>query len=442
MHAASLGAALRREMDWLSAVIDARVRMHFDPEAGGAGPPPAPAHESSRYSRLIERTGDGWGERVILALILAPHIAPETLDVFFLRNQQTDRGFTEFGGLKGVQHAGFVPTGDTALFLLAGDDIEARLCGMRLLAPDHPLSTRGVLQIGSSAPGEPTSSGALTLSPVYLRFLMTGEEAQPAFGPGFPARRIVTRLDWDDLVLDLGAKAEVETIKSWAAYHRRLLDQWGLGRHLSPALNALFYGPPGTGKTLTASLLGRELDREVYRVDLSQTVSKYIGETEKNLAAVFAEADRRNWILFFDEADALFGKRSVTTTAHDRYANQEVSFLLQRIEEHPGVVILATNFRANIDDAFLRRFHVVVHFAAPDAVQRARLWRGILGARVPMADDVDLDVLARDFELTGGQVINVVRHASLASVQRADPRVRMSDFVAAIRREQRKEGWS
>lgn len=439
----SIGAAVRREMTWLAEVINVRIRSHFEADTAPASLPAPPALEpaSSRFADFVAHVGAHCQERVLLALALAPHMSPHTLDVFFLRNQQTDRGFTEFGGLKGAQHTGFVPTGETALFLVAGDDVDARVRAMRLFDPDSPLFARGVLQLGAAPSTEPLWSGALSLAPAYLRHLVTGDEPRPELGPGFPARPVGTQLAWDDLVLDPNALAEVRTISAWARHRRELLEDWGLGRQLSPGFTALFYGPPGTGKTLTAGLLGKELKTEVYRVDLSQVVSKYIGETEKNLATVFAEAERRGWILFFDEADALFGKRTATSSAHDRYANQEVSFLLQRIEEHTGIVILATNFRANIDEAFLRRFHATIHFSAPDARQRARLWRGILGPGMRLDDDVNIDALAREHELTGGQIVNVVRHASLMAVQRASV-VSMADLTRAIRREQRKEGWN
>src|SRR5204863_2251929 len=133
-------------------------------------------------------------------------------------------------------------------------------------------------------------------------------------------------------------------------------------------------GPPGTGKTLTAGLLGKEFNKDVYRVDLSQIVSKYIGETEKNLSKIFDRAEHKDWILFFDEADALFGKRTNVQSSHDKYANQEVSYLLQRVEDYAGLLILSSNFKNNLDDAFIRRFHEVVHFPLPDARQRLILW--------------------------------------------------------------------
>lgn len=434
---------LQLELAWLASAIDARIRHYFAADGSPfTCPEPPRLAPSSRHGALVARLGCSTEPRLALALALAPHLAPQLLDVFFLRNQQIDRGFTECGGLRGVQHAGFLPTVETALFLLAGDDLAERLRVEHQVLGDAPLRTLGVLLPTEAPPGEPASSAALAVAPEFVRHLLHDGTPRPDLGPTFPARRLSTRLTWSELVLDPSALAEVETIAAWARHHRVLLDDWGLGRHVHAGFTALFYGPPGTGKSLTASLLGRELGAEVYRVDLSLVVSKYIGETEKNLARVFEEAERRKWVLFFDEADALFGKRTTTASAHDRYANQEVAYLLQRVEEHEGIVVLASNFRGNIDDAFARRFQAIVHFAPPDPAQRERLWRTTLGSDAPLAPDVDLALLARGHELTGGQIVNIVRHACLSAIRRHGGAVSHDDLVRAIRREQRKEGRS
>ena len=195
----------------------------------------------------------------------------------------------------------------------------------------------------------------------------------------------------------------------------RHFSHFGPENNLFAELEGLFrsYGESGTGKTLSACLLGQRCGREVLRVDLSQVSSKYIGETEKNLARLFAAAEDTGWILFFDEADALFGKRTSVSDAHDRYANQEVSYLLQRIEAFGGVVILATNLRHNIDDAFLRRFQSVVAFPMPRAAERLRLWREAFPAAARLEAGLDLERLARQHEVSGGTIMNVVRYACL-----------------------------
>jgi SpoVK/Ycf46/Vps4 family AAA+-type ATPase len=215
---------------------------------------------------------------------------------------------------------------------------------------------------------------------------------------------------------------------------------WGMRGKIKPGYRALFYGPPGTGKTLTATLLGKYTGRKVFCVDLSTVVSKYIGETEKNLANLFDKARSKQWILFFDEADALFGKRTNVKDAHDRYANQEVSYLLQRVEEFDGLVILASNFKANMDEAFLRRFNAIIRFPFPDEAERVAIWRTSLPAQAQFEDGLDLPALLGKFELAGGGIINVVQHACLATIARGSATLRLSDMLKGIQREMEKQG--
>jgi SpoVK/Ycf46/Vps4 family AAA+-type ATPase len=209
---------------------------------------------------------------------------------------------------------------------------------------------------------------------------------------------------------------------------------------LRPGFVSLFHGAPGTGKTLSASLIGKHCGCDVYKLDLSMIVSKYIGETEKNLARVFDLAEHKGWILFFDEADALFGSRTRIGDAHDRFANQEVSFLLQRVEDFSGVVVLASNLKSNIDDAFMRRFHSVVHFPMPGPRERLRIWREAFSSRARLEARIDLRAIAEKHELSGGTIINVARYASLAALGRDSDAVLHEDVAEGIRRELLKEG--
>jgi SpoVK/Ycf46/Vps4 family AAA+-type ATPase len=207
-----------------------------------------------------------------------------------------------------------------------------------------------------------------------------------------------------------------------------------------PGFTSLFYGPPGTGKTFSACLLGKHCGCAVYKIDLSMIVSKYIGETEKNLAKIFDLAEHRQWMLFFDEADALFGKRTKVDDSHDRYANQEISFLLQRLEEFSGVVILASNLKANIDEAFLRRFQSVIYFPIPKATERLRIWNHAFSTKAVLDDTVDLSRVAEKYELSGGTIMNVVRYSSLKALSRSETRIRLEDLEDGIRKELLKEG--
>jgi SpoVK/Ycf46/Vps4 family AAA+-type ATPase len=218
-------------------------------------------------------------------------------------------------------------------------------------------------------------------------------------------------------------------------------EQWGFGaRHsYGKGLAALFSGPSGTGKTMSAGVITRVLGLDMYKIDLARVVSKYIGETEKNLDRVFAEAVNANAVLFFDEADALFGKRSEVKDAHDRYANIEISYLLQKMEEYEGLAILATNFGQNLDEAFNRRLHFIIDFPLPRAEDREAIWRGHMPPSAPVATGIDFGFLAQQFELTGGAIRNCVRAAAFAAAE-ADAPIAMSHLVQAVAGELAKLG--
>ena len=201
----------------------------------------------------------------------------------------------------------------------------------------------------------------------------------------------------------------------------------------------MFYGPPGTGKSLATALIGKQNNLPVYRIDLSMVISKYIGETEKNLSKIFNVAANKNWILFFDEADALFGKRSNIQSSNDRFANQEVSYLLMRMEEYEGLVILATNLKGNIDKAFLRRFQLIVHFHAPDKEQRYLLWKKSFSSNTKLADDVELEALSENFSLTGAHIMNAVRYASMMALKKGDDIITKENLFTGIKKELSKE---
>ena len=436
--------ALALELDWLGEVLNARLEQFFKqmPETLAVPPPELPADSALAlvHAELAKpNTPPSTEERLLFALALAPHLRPAMLDLLFLRNQNLDRGYTEFGGTKSQTHGGFIPTGETAAFLLAGDSLARRFALIALFDPAHGFSRRSLLRLEPPAAGEPQLSGLLWVSPQALQRLSTGVWHKPDYNAQFPAKRIHSPLGWDDLVLAPEVLNEVEQLTTWLKDGDKLMNHWGLARSLKPGYRTLFHGPPGTGKTLTATLIGDKAKREVYRIDLSMVVSKYIGETEKNLARVFDQAETRNWVLFFDEADALFGKRSAASTANDHHANQEIAYLLQRVEDFPGVVILATNLRDNLDAAFSRRFQSIVHFPMPDAEQRLRLWHGML-AEQRVASDVRLDDIAERYELSGGSIANVIRHAALSAVRQGREQVRASELRTGLAKELRKEG--
>jgi hypothetical protein len=255
------------------------------------------------------------------------------------------------------------------------------------------------------------------------------------------AKKIQPHYGWRDLVLPVDALTHLNEFCEQIRHRPRVFEDWGFEQKLSlgRGLHALFAGPSGTGKTMAAEIIARELNLDLYKIDLSGVVSKYIGETEKNLARIFSEAEATSAILFFDEADALFGKRSEVKDAHDRYANVETSFLLQRMEEHDGVTILASNLRRNIDEAFLRRLSFVVQFPFPEEAERLRIWECMFPAATPRADDLDLRFMARQFKLAGGNIKNVVLAAAFLAASDGG-KISMTHVIRATKRELQKMG--
>ncbi|MFT3933665.1 MAG: ATP-binding protein [Chitinophagaceae bacterium] len=378
-------------------------------------------------------------EYIILMLGLMPHVQANLLDNVVQQYLPSGGEFPEIGGVKGTQLRSTFPTGETALFIIAGNDIAKKIQASNYFSPDHFFAKQDILHLQQTDYAEPRMSGRIILQPDYVDLFTTGNITRPVFGPEFPAKYITTKMDWADLVLNPKTSQQVQDIKVWLDYNPAFMKDWGMEKKIKPGYRALFYGPSGTGKTLTATLLGKQFQRDVYRIDLSQVVSKYIGETEKNLEKIFSKAENKNWILFFDEADALFGKRSNVQGAHDKYANQEVSYLLQRVEDFPGLVILASNLKTNIDQAFLRRFNSVIQFPLPTAAERCQIWKTSIPGIAKLANDTDVHWLAEKYELSGAAIIQVVHYASLQAISRGDNTLRKEDLIEAVRREYEKE---
>lgn len=276
---------------------------------------------------------------------------------------------------------------------------------------------------------------------VSIEDLVNACRAQTEPKLGALARKIQPKFGWDDIVLPPDQLDQLKEVCNQTRHHYTVYNEWGFDRKLSlgKGLTALFTGPPGTGKTMAAEVVANGLSLDLYKIDLSQVVSKYIGETEKQLRQIFDAAQSSNSILFFDEADALFGKRSEVKDAHDRYANIEVGYLLQKMEEYEGIAILATNLRQNIDEAFIRRMRFIVEFPFPDEQYRRLIWRATFPREAPLADDVDFDSLARGIRLAGGNIKNITLAAAFFAAAE-DGIIRMSHIIRAARREFQKIG--
>ncbi len=435
--------ALEHELDWLEEVINQSIASYLLQEGYENNwfdlPMPSLDSNESALAQFVNQYQLNQFDRVTLALALAPSLRPNLLDIFFGKNQLYDRSFSEFGGIVNNDFSGFIPTVQTIFFIVSGAHPSLRSEVIKILSPKSVLRLEQVVNIQQPPDHIPSSGGAIKISENYLHYFLTGIELPFEHSPEFPAHKIETPLDWKDVVLDDLVQDQIAEIQTWLEYGQTILNEWKLNRKIKAGYRALFYGPPGTGKTLTATLLGKANGRDVYRIDLSMIVSKYIGETEKNLAKVFDIAQHKDWILFFDEADSLFGKRTNATSSNDRHANQQTGYLLQRIEDYPGVVILASNLRDNIDAAFTRRFQSMVHFKMPDVDERLILWKNAFSEGCTLDPSINLYELASTIEISGGAIINVLRSCAISAAQRKSHVVNKLELLNAIRKEFAKE---
>jgi AAA+ superfamily predicted ATPase len=255
------------------------------------------------------------------------------------------------------------------------------------------------------------------------------------------ARKIQPLYKWEDIILPKDQMEQLREICTYVEHYHTVYDAWGFGRKISlgKGLKVLFAGPSGTGKTMAAEVIGNELNLDIYKIDLSTIVSKYIGETEKNLDKIFREGQTSNAILFFDEADALFGKRSEVKDAHDRYANIETSYLLQKMDEYEGIAILATNLRKNMDEAFARRMHYTLEFPIPEEPDRYRIWQQVFPKELPQGKDIDFKFLAKQFKISGGNIKNIALNAAFLAAANGGL-VNMENLIKATKREYQKIG--
>ncbi|MDT7828234.1 ATP-binding protein [Pricia sp. S334] len=429
------------EFKYLEKFIQYCLDTHFDGQSGSGAPQLPPMEEWSVHVPDILWEADlTKDEKTLLLLALCPHVYGNLLDSVIQGKLDSTGDFPQLGGVRGKNFRGFLPTGETVLFLLGGTELEHRKKVYRYFSADHFFAENYILWLEEAPEGEPMTSGKLVLSQDYVDLFLQGKVSKPRFSLKFPAERITTEMEWDDLVLNPETQDQIRELRTWLAHGDTLMYDWGMSKKLKPGYRALFHGPPGTGKTLTASLLGKYTGKEVYKIDLSMVVSKFIGETEKNLANLLARTEKTDSILFFDEADALFGKRTSVRDAHDKYANQEVSYLLQRIENYSGLVILASNLKSNIDDAFVRRFQAIINFPLPKASERLLIWQKAFPKKVRLHTDVDLPGISQKYELSGAEIMNVVQFACLRALQVGKETIHGPDILKGVKREFQKGG--
>ncbi len=389
------------------------------------------------FSEILQRDTTQ-EEALIILLALVSHVTPGFYDQIIKELHPDGGEFPEWGGVKDEHYRSMQPTGETIQHLLGRENIQKRLHLQHYFQTEHWFYKEQLLYIAPVKEGMPFMSGKIILPPETLNLLMYGEVLKPRFGPDFPAKELTTLMDWEDLILNDNTLLQINQLRLWIKHQQTLRKDWDMAKRIAPGYRALFCGPSGTGKTLTASLLGKEFKKPVYRIDLSQVVSKYIGETEKNLENIFIRAENKDWILFFDEADSLFGKRATTRSAQDRFANQSVSYLLQRIENFNGVVILASNYKNNIDQAFIRRFNAIIPFTKPNASERLQLWKKSVPKTIIIEDEV-LPEISKTYELTGAQIVNIIAYCCLQAIEREEKTMGIQHLLEGIKVEFQKE---
>lgn len=438
LHEIGINPFLEKEFSWLKKIINLRFECFFNPESEKQSiedlAPPIIGIDTG-YEQFLLDYQLGLNERIVVAIALASSLKPELFNLFHIENKITGKNYSEFGGIQ--QNNTFIPTYRTAAFLLNDEPQALPLSIYQLFEQDHPFTANGIMSFTeSNFQNRLDTIVKLSLETEY--FLLTGKQYKAEFNADFPAQEITTLLDWEDLVISEQINHELKELLDWFEYEDLLSTNKHYLKWIKKGYRALFYGPSGTGKTLTASLLGKTVNRPVYRVDLSMVVSKYIGETIKNLEKVFARAERNKWILFFDEADAIFGSRTSASSSNDRHANQEIAYLLQRIENFPGLIILATNLKNNLDDAFNRRFQSIIHFQLPDEEQRLKLWNSIFDDSVGVSHELKRK-MAHEHELSGGNLINILQTARIRT-NKNESSLSESALNFAIKKELAKAG--
>lgn len=429
---------LEREMVWLRQCIEWRITLCLGRDEGPAEELPAPPpvkQDGTAFSEFIIKHNLSAHERLVMALAMANRIKPNLLN----RLADDPVIFRAFKACRSERANSVVPTAETALYIIAGDDDTIlRMQCQSIFEAEHLFYKQSVISLSEGGTGDSPFNGPLAISSSFYDLFTRNTYRRPRFSNEFPAHLLTTNLEWDDMLLMPFTQSRLEETKAYLQHFDTLINDWDMGKHSKPGCRILFYGDSGTGKTLAATLLGKHLNRDVYRVDISAVTSKYIGETSKRLESLFNIAESKGWIIFIDEGDALLGQRSAADSSHPNthYANQDTAFLLQRIENYDGIIIVATNLRNNIDRAFARRFQTMVRFQFPDHNIQYKLWMDNLPGKCPLAPGIDLMSIIQKYPLSPAAIINVIFRVSVLALQKGASTISAEDLMMCIKDEQ------
>lgn len=432
---------ISKELEWLDLFINRRLTCFFNPKEEFDYPlPPNLSSDNSVCASFLKENVLEDIDRLIVIMAIARIIKPQIFDPFLLKNKTFDSHYADFGGNVDKSTGRFEPTIATAVFLCFGDNLLAKLEFIERFTSKLVFNKNEVLLLKPFEEGDNCLDQNIKLTTEYYELIVSSKPYSPKYSISFPAKELYTSLEWKDLVVNQQLRDEIEHISTWISHQHEIASNIYLNNVVNAGYKCIFYGPPGTGKTLTAALLGKMHNLKVYRVDLSQLVSKYIGETEKNLSRLFDKAENRKWILFFDEAESLFSKRTDVSDSKDKYANQQTGYLLQRIENYNGLVILATNLKPNIDKAFSRRIQSHLFFQLPQAEERYQLWKQSF-SNIAEFPQPFLKVISKDYELSGGNIKNIIQFAWLRS-KKERTTIEKNHVLAGIKKELSKDGKS
>ncbi|BDD01319.1 ATP-binding protein [Persicobacter psychrovividus] len=415
---------LTEELNWLSKCLSdsglshaaelSNLSMTEAPEIRGQGV----------YAHFVSEHLLSDAERLVLILALAPHLQPKLLETYGVDAVQRQLFKLVQSATKNV----FLPTGETAIHLIAGSDLSKRLEVYRYFDADHVFSRKGVLTLQKNE-GSSSMDAELLINADYVDAFLFNSYRKPKYSKEFPAHLLQTQMEWEDLVLNPITQEKIQEMKDAIHFYQTLAQEWGLGKHLKKGYRAVFYGPSGTGKSLTASLLGKSMGRDVYRVDLSAIISKYIGETEENIARLLRKSEDKGYILFFDEGDALFGSRAKDAqNSNDQHHNQLIGYLLQAIENFDGIIILATNLKANLDEAFSRRFQSSIYFGVPKPEQGLQLWKSLWPEKLKMGPTLNFQSLVVAKPFTAAMIVQIIQTLALQAIRKQEFTVGMADI--------------
>jgi AAA+ superfamily predicted ATPase len=398
--------------------------------------------EKTSFYKLLDEYNNSFVEYLLVSLGFTSWFRPKSLFELAKAKPDSTELFSETGLISNKAANKYIPTLQTAIFLLAGTNISKQAFYHGILL-DHTLFKDQVLHLRKpSAFHNFPNDFILEIDLSYYNFLLNGKKPRYDSSPDFPATLLETEKEFDDLILKESTSIQLDTIMQYASNRSSLYQREGVAHKIKPGLLAMLYGPPGTGKTFTVAVMSKKLGIDAYRIDLSRVISKYIGETEKNLEKIFERLSDKNCILFFDEADALFGKRTEVSDAKDRYANQEVAYLLQRVESFPGLVILASNYKQNLDKAFKRRILVSIYLAPPDSEERLILWNNGLPQYFKYVPENLPVMLAEKHPFTGANIDNIIKLSCITAESDKTNEITLQIMEPFIKQEYNKEGFT